>query len=94
MTAASAERLARSLILDFETGLSGPLCLADLDDALARCDTAAERAAVAAATIRLYAVRPQPERTPPAGTRRDRRNGDRPRPPRPIPPPPVRPKGH
>ena len=48
------ERLARSLIDTGENATSRPLCRADLDDALRRCDSPAERRDVAAATIRLY----------------------------------------
>lgn len=75
------ERLARSLIQTDESTLSRAWCLADLDDAIARCDTLAERADVAVATIRLYTA--PPDRLPAAPTRRQRRNGDRPRPARP-----------
>ncbi len=54
---ADPERLARSLILTDENEVSRALCLADFTEALDRCDTPAERADVALATIRLYSRR-------------------------------------
>lgn len=49
-----AEQLAHDLIVERESDDTRPLCLADFADALRRCDTPAERAVVAVATIRTY----------------------------------------